>query len=102
MKIYDRLLIVLAVFITMTPLSQADGFNPSVWEKPSQNQLRQTLNELQYYVTQQEGTEKPFHNATGKMIPRVFMSISAVASHWSLRRININRARVCLRFLSLW
>ena len=63
MKIYDRLLIVLAVFITMTPLSQADGFNPSVWEKPSQNQLRQTLNELQYYVTQQEGTEKPFHNA---------------------------------------
>lgn len=63
MKIYDRLLIVLAVFITMVPLSQADGFNPSVWEKPSQNQLRQKLNELQYYVTQQEGTEKPFHNA---------------------------------------
>jgi peptide methionine sulfoxide reductase msrA/msrB len=32
------------------------------WTKPTQAELRQTLNPLQYRVTQQEGTERPFRN----------------------------------------
>lgn len=32
------------------------------WIKPSDDQLKQTLTELQYEVTQEEGTERPFRN----------------------------------------
>lgn len=33
------------------------------YEKPDTNQLKQRLDSEQYYVTQENGTEPPFHNA---------------------------------------
>ena len=43
--------------------SQADrGFNPDTFEKPDQQVLRQRLSEMQYEVTQEDGTEPAFNN----------------------------------------
>lgn len=36
--------------------------NYSQFKKPSQEELKKKLTELQYEVTQEEGTERPFHN----------------------------------------
>ncbi|MDW2167003.1 peptide-methionine (R)-S-oxide reductase MsrB, partial [Vibrio sp. 2099] len=38
-------------------LSKVKAYN-----KPSQSKIKSTLTELQYYVTQEEGTERPFDN----------------------------------------
>ncbi len=38
------------------------GFDGSSWQKPADEQLRQELTDLQYQVTQQEGTEPAFRN----------------------------------------
>jgi len=38
-------------------------WNPMTFSKPSDAELRRTLDPLQYEVTQKEGTEPPFHNA---------------------------------------
>ena len=32
------------------------------WQKPTQNELKKSLTDLQYEVTQEEGTERPFDN----------------------------------------
>ncbi|MBI3770012.1 MAG: peptide-methionine (S)-S-oxide reductase MsrA [Deltaproteobacteria bacterium] len=39
------------------------GWEPSGFHKPSPTELRATLDAEQYAVTQEEGTEAPFHNA---------------------------------------
>ncbi len=46
------------------PAEQQDikRMDPSQFQKPSEAELRETLTELQYDVTQEEGTEPPFHN----------------------------------------
>lgn len=38
------------------------GFDATQFEKPSDEELRETLNGMQYRVTQQDGTEPPFRN----------------------------------------
>jgi len=38
-------------------------WNPMTWKKPTDAELRRTLDPLQYDVTQKEGTEPPFRNA---------------------------------------
>jgi len=38
-------------------------FNPASYVKPSKAELKSRLTELQYEVTQEEGTERPFNNA---------------------------------------
>ncbi|MGN2614200.1 peptide-methionine (R)-S-oxide reductase MsrB [Aliivibrio fischeri] len=37
--------------------------NVKSYSKPSESQIKKSLTELQYYVTQEEGTERPFDNA---------------------------------------
>ncbi len=39
-----------------------DGFNPVTFEKPSDSLLKTQLTEKQYYVTQEDGTERAFNN----------------------------------------
>jgi len=43
--------------------TQATGWNPMTFKKPTDAELRQHLTPEQYTVTQHEGTERPFHNA---------------------------------------
>lgn len=43
--------------------SKPSVFNPADYVKPSKSELKQRLTELQYEVTQEEGTERPFNNA---------------------------------------
>ncbi|WP_435978501.1 peptide-methionine (R)-S-oxide reductase MsrB [Psychrobacter sp. DM4] len=38
------------------------GFNPQTFIKPSQDELKKSLNAMQYKVTQQDGTERAFSN----------------------------------------
>ncbi len=42
--------------------TSAKGWNPMTWKKPDLAALREALTPLQYSVTQQEGTERPFQN----------------------------------------
>ncbi|MBH0006536.1 peptide-methionine (R)-S-oxide reductase MsrB [Psychrobacter sp. SWN149] len=38
------------------------GFNPNTFVKPSQDELKKSLSDIQYKVTQKEGTERAFDN----------------------------------------
>lgn len=53
-------LILLGAFI-MEP-TFAKGFQAESFKKPSDTELKKTLSEEQYKVTQKEGTERPFKN----------------------------------------
>ena len=44
------------------PVESAGPRDWSQWKKPSEAQLRESLSDLQYRVTQEEGTERPFRN----------------------------------------
>jgi peptide methionine sulfoxide reductase msrA/msrB len=39
------------------------GFNADAFSKPSEAMLKQTLSDIQFKVTQKDGTERPFNNA---------------------------------------
>lgn len=44
-------------------MAQGKGFDPETFKKPSEAELKKTLSEEQFEVTQEEGTERPFKNA---------------------------------------
>jgi methionine-R-sulfoxide reductase len=44
------------------PTTPIRGYDMSTFKKPSDAELKQKLNPLQYQVTQHEGTERPFQN----------------------------------------
>jgi methionine-R-sulfoxide reductase len=48
---------------TLAAQTQATGWNPMTFKKPSDAELKRKLTREQYAVTQHEGTERPFHNA---------------------------------------
>jgi methionine-R-sulfoxide reductase len=59
--------VVLLLFLALAPAlvagqRHAKGWHPMEFKKPSDAELRRTLNALQYQVTQHEGTERPFQN----------------------------------------
>lgn len=46
----------------MNSTSNTTGFNPATFAKPSKEQLKKSLTDIQYRVTQEEGTERAFNN----------------------------------------
>ncbi len=53
----------LAFVVALAATAHADSRKNPVHAKPSDAQLKKELTALQYEVTQQSGTEAPFHNA---------------------------------------
>jgi len=48
---------------TMSSTTTANsGFNPASFVKPSKEELKQSLSDIQYKVTQEDGTERAFNN----------------------------------------
>lgn len=45
------------------PSGAKEGFNPEAFVKPQQDELKKLLSSIQYNVTQEDGTERPFNNA---------------------------------------
>jgi len=58
-------LVMIALFFgsAATQAQTHERWNPMTFKKPSEAELKQRLTPEQYAVTQQEGTERPFHNA---------------------------------------
>lgn len=54
---------VLFIFILLISLLFFSPLFASDYQKPNDMLLKQRLTPMQYYVTQQKGTEPPFHNA---------------------------------------
>ena len=58
-----RLMLLAAVATTLAGVPEdAAAWDASAFHKPSAAALRQSLTAMQYQVTQEEGTEPPFHN----------------------------------------
>ncbi|WP_394211377.1 peptide-methionine (R)-S-oxide reductase MsrB [Psychrobacter piscatorii] len=51
------------VAASQTPNNKSSvGFNPNTFVKPSQDELKKSLTDIQYKVTQKDGTERAFNN----------------------------------------
>lgn len=56
-----RLILTLSLF-ALSLSAFAQGFDSATFVKPSDAELQDTLTPQQYYVTQEDGTERPFNN----------------------------------------
>jgi peptide methionine sulfoxide reductase msrA/msrB len=63
-----------------------------VYEKHSDEEIKGKLTKLQYYVTQEDGTERPFNKSIGITKKRAFMLISLQVSLCFRLPTNTNRA----------
>lgn len=61
MRIFSTLTALLVTVLLAVTLAQT-GFSTADFAKPNEAELRQRLTPLQYHVTQEEGTERPFDN----------------------------------------
>jgi len=61
-RIWNVLLIPVVVAATVSAQTPKPGWDPVIFKKPAEAELKQTLTAQQFNVTQQEGTEAPFHN----------------------------------------
>jgi methionine-R-sulfoxide reductase len=60
-----RWLWVVLIVLVVAPAAAepaAKGWNAMDWKKPSDAEIKEKLNPMQYEVTQHEGTERPFSN----------------------------------------
>ena len=57
------LLLAFSSAVAITATAAAQSFDPDTFHKPDEQALRQTLNSIQYQVTQRDDTERPFKNA---------------------------------------
>ena len=62
------------------------------YKKPAAETIRDKLTAEQFQVTQQNGTERPFHNEFGINLPKAFMLISSPANRSFLQPTNIRAA----------
>jgi peptide-methionine (R)-S-oxide reductase len=53
----------LATAASASAQTSPKGWDPMTFKKPSETELKQKLTREQYSVTQQDATERPFHNA---------------------------------------
>ena len=56
----NKLIILLSVALSGS--AWAAGFDKAQWQKPADKALKENLSEISYYVTQEDGTERAFHN----------------------------------------
>lgn len=54
--------LVLAIGISAASIVSAAGFSPDTYKKPSKDELKERLTGMQFYVTQEDGTETAFRN----------------------------------------
>ena len=59
---------------------------PADWQKPSDRELRRTLTDIQYYVTQQDGTERAGASAlTYNEVPGIYVDVVSGEALFSTR-----------------
>ena len=63
MKHINLTLLCITALLAAQGAAMAENYDDPNWHKPSEQQLKQQLSDIQYKVTQEEGTERPFHNA---------------------------------------
>jgi hypothetical protein len=57
-----KLFLLALTLVTVSFSSSANAWDAKSFQKPSEDKLKKQLSPMQYDVTQNEGTEPPYHN----------------------------------------